>query len=169
MTSRDLIVRWSIFALAVLPVWFAEAFVLSRFPVFGVTPMLLPLAAVAVAQMVGAFPGGAFGLGVGMLCDAVYGTDGAMTLGIALIGVAVGLAGQYLLRQNLLGGFLCSLGALMAIDGCRIAWRLFSGVAGLEPMLRVAGAEILWSLVFVPPIHALFRWVHLRTQGATLF
>lgn len=169
MTRHDFIVKWFIFALALLPVWFAEAFVFSRIPLFGVKPMLLPLAAVALAVAEGAFPGGAFGMAVGMLCDAVYATHGAMTLGLTMIGVLAGLAAQYMLRQNLLGAMLCSLGALLAIDGGRIAWRLLSGAAELEPMLRVAGGEILWSLVFVPPIYALFRWVHLRTQVATLF
>ncbi len=169
MTRHDFIVRWSIFALAVLPVWFAEALILSRFPLFGVKPMLLPLAAVSLALLEGAFPGGAFGLGLGVLCDAVYGTHGFMTLALVLVGVAVGLAAQYLLKQNLLGAFLCSLGALLFLDGCRIAWRMIAGTAALEPMLRLAGAEILYSLVFVIPIYALFRWVHLRTQMATLF
>ncbi len=131
--------------------------------------MLLPLAVVALAQMEGAFPGGAFGLGVGLLCDAVYGTGGAMVLGLTLVGVGAGLVGQFLLRPNLPGAFLCSLGALLAIDLCRIAWRLLAGVAELEPMLRLAAREIGWSLVFVFPIHALFRWLDQRTQIATLF
>lgn len=169
MTRQDFITKWSIFALALLPVWFAEAFVFSRIPLFGIKPMLLPLAAVAVAVAEGAFPGGAFGLAVGMLCDAIYATNGAMTLSLAFIGVAAGLTAQYVLRQSMLGTFLCSLGALLAIDGGRIAWRLLAGVAELEPMLRVAGMEILWSLFFVPPIHILFHWVHQRTQVATLF
>lgn len=169
MTRHDFTVKWTVFAVALLPVWFLEIFVLSRLPLFGVTPMLLPLAAVAVATLEGAAPGGAFGLAVGILCDALYGTGGAMTLGLTLIGVGTGLAAQYLLRQNLVGCFFCSLGALMAIDAGRILWRLVGGVAALEPMLAVAGKEILWSLVFVPPIYLLFRWVHERTQFATLF
>ncbi|SBW11244.1 Rod shape-determining protein MreD [uncultured Eubacteriales bacterium] len=168
LSRHDFTVKWTVFAVALLPVWFLETYILSRFPVFGVKPMLLPLAAVAVATVEGAAPGGAFGLAVGILCDALYGTSGAMTLGLTLVGVAAGLAAQYLLRQNLLGCFLCSLGALASIDGCRIIWRLLSGVE-LEPMLRVAGLEILWSLVFVAPIYALFRWVHSRTETATLF
>lgn len=169
MTRHDFTVKWTVFVIALLPIWFLESYVLARVPLFGVKPMLLPLAAVAVAALEGAFPGGAFGLGVGILCDALYGTAGAMTLGLALIGVAAGLAAQYLLRQNLVGCFLCSVGALVAIDACRIAWRLLAGAAQLEPMLLVAGKEILWSLVFVPLVYVIFRWVHERTQFATLF
>lgn len=169
MPRHDFMVKWAVFAAALLPVWFLESYVLARLPLFGVKPMLLPLAAVAVATLEGAAPGGAFGLAVGILCDALYGTGGAMTLGITLVGIVTGLAAQYLLRQNLLGCFLCSLGALVAVDACRISWRLLAGVAELSPMLTVAGKEILWSLVFVTPIYFVFRWVHERTQFATLF
>lgn len=168
MNRHDFAVKWTVFAVALLPIWFLESYVLSRLPVLGVKPMLLPLAVVAVATVEGAWPGGTFGLAVGILCDALYGTAGAMTLGLTLVGVAAGLAAQYLLRQTLLGCFLNSLGALAAIDGCRIVWRLLGGVA-LGPMLRVAGLEIVWSLVFVAPIYTLFHWVHSRTETATLF
>lgn len=168
MNRHDFAVKWTVFAVALLPIWFLESYVLSRLPVLGVKPMLLPLAVVAVATVEGAWPGGTFGLAVGILCDALYGTAGAMTLGLTLVGVAAGLAAQYLLRQTLLGCFLNSLGALAAIDGCRIVWRLLGGVA-LGPMLRVAGLEIVWSLVFVAPIYTLFYWVHSRTETATLF
>ena len=41
--------KWTIYGLALLPVWWLEVFVLNRFPVLGVFPMLLPLAGVAVA------------------------------------------------------------------------------------------------------------------------
>lgn len=169
MTRHDFFVKWTVYAVALLPIWFLETYVLARLPIFGVKPMLLILAAVAVATLEGAASGGAFGLAVGILCDALYGAGGAMTLGLTLIGIATGLAAQYLLRQNLLGCFLCSLGALLAVDACRVGWRLLSGVAELQPMLLVAGKEILWSLVFVTPIYFLFRWVHGRTQFATLF
>lgn len=169
MTRRDFITKWLIYALALLPVWFLEVYLLNRIKVFGVSPMLLPLAAVAVAVLEGSTAGGGFGLAVGILCDAVYGTGGAMTLGITLLGAGAGITAQYLLRQNLVGCLLCSALALLAIDFCRVAWRLVAGVAGLPALLRVAVPEILWSLAFVPLVYVLFRWVHNRTQFATLF
>ena len=45
--------KWTIYGLALLPVWWLEVFVLNRFPVLGVFPMLLPLAGVAVAVLEG--------------------------------------------------------------------------------------------------------------------
>ena len=54
-------IKWGVYTLALLPVWFLEAYVLSRVPLWGVSPMLLPLAAVAVAVLEGASGGAGFG------------------------------------------------------------------------------------------------------------
>ena len=53
--------KWTIYGLALLPVWWLEVFVLNRFPVLGVFPMLLPLAGVAVAVLEGTLAGAGFG------------------------------------------------------------------------------------------------------------
>ena len=113
MTRQDFLIKWGVYALALVPVWFLELFVLNRFPLFGVAPMLLPLAAVCVAVLEGTTAGAGFGLFVGILCDAAYfNTDGAMTVGLCLIGVGAGALAQYVLRQNLVGCLLCSFAAL---------------------------------------------------------
>ena len=169
MTTKDFTIKWFAYALALLPVWFLQSFVLNRFPVLGVIPMLLPLAGVAVATLEGATAGAGFGLAVGVLWDAVTpGAHGAMTLAMALIGLGAGLLAQYALRQDLVGCFICSLLALLAIDGGRILLRLLTRTAPLGAMLRVAGAEILWTLVFVAPVYLLFRWVFRRVPKATV-
>lgn len=168
MTRQDFLIKWGVYVLALLPVWFCQAFVLNRLPL-GLTPVLLPLAAVAVAVLEGAVAGAGFGLGVGILCDAVYfGTDGAMTLGLCVAGMAAGALAQYLLRQNLVGCLLCSLLALAAMDGVRIAVRLLRGSRELGAMLSLAGREILLSLIFVFPVYALFLWVYHRVPKKTV-
>ena len=149
MTRQDFLIKWGVYALALVPVWFLELFVLNRFPLFGVAPMLLPLAAVCVAVLEGTTAGAGFGLFVGILCDAAYfNTDGAMTVGLCLIGVGAG--------------------ALALIDGVRIAARLLAGRGELAAMLGLAGREILWSLVFVFPVYALFLWVFRRVPKKTV-
>ena len=108
MTQRDFLTKWLIYGLALLPVWFLEVYVLSRVHLFGVSPTLLPLAAITVAVLEGGAPGAGFGLAVGVICDAVYGTNGAMTLSLTLLGAAAGITAQYLVRQNLVGSIICS-------------------------------------------------------------
>ncbi len=169
MTRSDFMIKWGVYALAALPVWLLELYVLNRFPVLGVSPMLMPLAAVAVAVLEGATAGGGFGLFTGILCDAAYhDTDGGMTLGLCLIGVCAGALSRYALRQNLAGCLLCSLGALTAIDAVRILVRLLQRAAPLEALLAVALPEIAWSMVFVLPVYGLFYWVFQRVPKKTV-
>ena len=170
MTTRDFCIKWLAYGLALLPVWFAESFLLSRYPLFGVKPMLLPLAAVAVATLEGATPGAGFGLAVGVLFDAVVpgAFPGWGTALLTLVGLGTGLLAQYALRQNLVGCFLCSVGSLVIIDLFRILRRLALGVAPLQVMALLAGKEILWSLCFMPLVYLLFRWVFDRVPKATV-
>ena len=67
MTRNDFLIKWGVYALAILPVWWCELFLLNRFPLFGVIPMLLPLTAVAVAVLEGATAGAGYGLFVVIL------------------------------------------------------------------------------------------------------
>ena len=169
MTQRDFLTKWLIYGLALLPVWFLEVYVLSRVHLFGVSPTLLPLAAITVAVLEGGAPGASFGLAVGVICDAVYGTNGAMTLSLTLLGAAAGITAQYLVRQNLVGSIICSAAGLFIIELFRVGWRLLFQVADLTALLKVAVPEFLFSIVFTPLIYAIFHWVWSRTQFATLF
>ena len=169
MTRNDFLIKWGVYALAILPVWWCELFLLNRFPLFGVIPMLLPLAAVAVAVLEGATAGAGYGLFVGILCDAVYyNTHGAMTVGLCLLGILAGVLAQYALRQNLLGCLVCSLAALSLIDLFRIVYHLANRTAGLPALLAVALPEILWSMVFVLPVYGLYLWVFRRVPQKTV-
>lgn len=169
MTQRDFLTKWLIYGLALLPVWFLEVYVLSRVHLFGVSPTLLPLAAITVAVLEGGAPGAGFGLAVGVICDAVYGTNGAMTLALTVLGAAAGITAQNLVRQNLVGSILCSAAGLFIIEAFRVGWRLLFQVADLTALLKVAAPEFLFSIVFTPLIYAIFHWVWSRTQFATLF
>lgn len=169
MTRQQFVIKWTVYLLALLPIWFVEAVLLRRIPVFGVVPMLLPLSAVAVATLEGSVAGAGFGLAVGVLCDAAYfGTGGTMTIGLALMGAAAGMVTQYWLRQNFWGFFVCSAGSLLVIDAFRVLRRLLMGMAPLVPLLRVAAPEIFWSLVFSPLVYWIIRSAYQRVGGTVL-
>lgn len=164
MTRQDAILKWAIYALALLPVWWLDTFVVNRFPLLGVSPMLLPVAAVTVAGLEGPVEGAGFGLAVGVLCDCVYfGSWGGMTIGLCLIGWAAGAATQYALRRSFGGCALCAAAALLVIDGVRVLLGLFTGLAPLSALLEVAIPEILWSLCFVCLLYPWFAWVKRQT------
>lgn len=169
MTRRDFIFKWAFYGIGLLPVWFLEQAVLNRFHVLGVSPMLLPLAAAAVAVLEGPVGGAGFGLAAGMLCDAIYyGVPGGMTLGLTLASAAAGIAAQYVLKKSFVGCLICSAGILALIDAMRVLLYALHG-SPIPALLRVAVPEILWSLVFVGPVYLIFRGIYRRVQVSTLF
>ncbi len=169
MTTRDQVRKWLIYALGLLAVWAAEALVLWRFPVFGVIPVLLPLAAVAVAFWEGARRGAVFGLCVGVLADAVYpGVPGGMTLGLCLMGFCVGAASQYGIRQTFLGYLLCAAVSMAALELFRVLGLLLIQLGSLEALSWVALKEGLWSLCFTVLIYPLFKLIYDKVGGERL-
>ncbi len=169
MTTRDQVHKWLIYALGLLAVWAAEALVLWRFPMFGVIPVLLPLAAVAVAFWEGARRGAVFGLCVGVLADAIYpGTPGGMTLGLCLMGFCVGAIRQYGIRQTFLGYLLCAAVAMAALELFRVLGLLLIQLGSPEALAWVALKEGLWSLCFTIAIYPLFKLIYDKVGGERL-
>ena len=169
MNNRDLMIKWLVYGLGVLPVWILDALVLPRFPVFGVSPMLLPTAVAAVAVLEGAFAGTGFGMAVGLFWELAYpGGFGGLVIGMALAGMLAGAVSQFALQRSLLSCMLCSGGILVLLDGLRVAAGLFIGVSPLAPLLRVAVPEVLLSLVWTFPVWFLFHALFRRVGGTRL-
>ena len=166
MTTQDQVQKWLCYALGVLPIWLAETQILNRVPLFGVIPVLLPLAAVAVALWEGARRGAVFGLCLGVLADAVYpGAPGGMTLGLCLLGFVTGAVCQYGVRQTFVGYALCASVSMGLLELGRVAWCLFSRLGPLPAVGLVAAKEGLWSLCFIPLIYPIFKLIS-HTVGA---
>lgn len=169
MTRRDFILKWLLYALALLPIVLLEIYVFPRLPIFGIIPTLLPVAAVTTAMLEGPVAGAGFGLFVGILSDAMTpGTPGFSIICLALLGYAAGAAARYGIRQNMLGCLICSAGALAVLGLLRIVYSLFRGVASFWRLLLVALPEIVLSLVFLPLIYGIFLWVFRRVPHASV-
>ena len=170
MTRRDLVHKWLIYTLGLLPVWVLDACILPRFPLFGtVAPMLLPLAVSSVAVLEGACAGTGFGMAVGLLWELAYpGGFGGLVFYLALAGMAMGAVSQYALSQSFAGCLICSAGVLGLLDLLRVGLRLFINAAGLTALLQVAVPEFLWSLAWTPLVWLLFRFIYNRVGGTKL-
>ena len=169
MTRRDLIHKWAVYALGLLPVWVLDAYILSRYPLWGTSPMLLPLAVAAVAVLEGAYAGTGFGLAVGLLWELAYpGGFGALVLYLAVAGMLMGAVSQYALSQSFPGCLICSAGVLGLLDLLRVARGLLTNAAGLSELLQVAVPEFLWSMAWTPLVWLLFRAIYNRVGGTRL-
>ena len=127
MARQDWIHKWLCYAGALLPVWWLDAFVLSRFPIFGVTPILLPVAAVCAGVLLGVAGGAGFGLYADLIWAAAYaGGQGGRVLMLTLAGMIAGALAQHALAQSLPGCLLCCAGALLRRFGDSPDWSALS-------------------------------------------
>lgn len=169
MTTRDQAFKWLCYGLGVLPVWLAETLLLTRLPLLGVVPVLLPLAAIAAAQWEGAGFGALFGLVVGVIADATYpGVPGGMTVGLCLLGLLTGAMSQYGVQRNFLGCLLCATVGMGLLEAARVAWCLVTKLGPLEAVAFVALKEGLWSLCFVVFIYPLFKLIHRKVASGRM-
>ncbi len=169
MTRRDLIHKWLVYALGLLPVWLLDAYILPRYPLYGASPMLLPLAVAAVAVLEGAYSGTGFGLGVGLLWELAYpGGFGGLVFFLALAGMAMGGVSQYALSQTFIGCLICAAGTVGLLELLRVARGLLTNAAPLSALLEAAAPEFLWSVAWTPLVWLLFRAVHQKVGGNKL-
>jgi len=158
-----------VYALGLLPVWVLDAYILPRYPLMGVSPVLLPLAVAAVAVLEGAYAGAGFGLAVGLLWELAYpGGFGGLVFYLALAGMVMGAVAQYALSQSFPGCLICSAGVLGVLDLLRIGRGLLVNAAGLSDLLQVAVPEFLWSVAWTPLVWLLFRAIYRRVGGTKL-
>lgn len=169
LTGRDLAYKWGLYGLALLPLCFLQTVVLTHVPLWGVRPMLLPLAAAVVAVLEGAVGGAGYGIYVGAWCELLTpGSFGLQIIGFCLLGVLVGSSFRDGIQQTLWGCFLCTLLAFAVLDLARILLRIVMGMGSIPGMLLLAGSEILWSMVFFPVVYWIYRWSYRRVGGLRL-
>ena len=167
MTRRNLIHKWSVYGLGLVLVWLLDGCILPRYPLFGTIPMLLPLAATAVAVLEGAYGGAGFGMAVGLVWELAY-PFGGLVFGMAAAGLAAGSASQYILSQSYPGCLICSCGVLLGLEALRLFRGVVTDTAAFGAMLPVAGAELALSLAWSPMIYLLFRSIYRRVGGTRL-
>lgn len=170
---RSDVVKWLLYALGAVVVWMAETLFLNRLPLFGVIPVLLPMAAVAVGLFEGTAAGAVFGLCLGVFADAIYpGFPGGMTAGLCAMGWLTGGAIQHRLRQNLPGYLICAVVAMTALELFRVLGALLSRLGPASAILSLGGRELACSLLYAIPVYLLFKllhhFVHPAQQGVRL-
>lgn len=159
MTQRDHMIQWLAYGAALLLTAGLERLVLTRLPLLGILPVLLPLALTACATLEGPRAGAGFGIAVGLLLSAETGGSPALIILCSAAGLAIGLMTRYVLRQDFVGHLLCCILVLLVRMLWCVGTRLLAGVAGLDTLLAVGIPELLWSLAFSGPIYLMFRFV----------
>lgn len=161
-------IKWGMYALAYLVVFFVKNSILNRIPICGALPELAPLAVAAVGCFEGSFGGAAYGLAVGLFCSAVYYRGGSMMIPICtLIGLLSGLTTNRQIGKNVLGVVLCGIMSVLVLEGGRVFYYHFLGKNPLPVLLNLAIPEGIYSAVFILPIYFLYSFVYQRFRTDT--
>ncbi len=163
MTRRDFMEKWFIYGMALFPIWLLDCYFFSRYPIYGVTPILLPLTVAAVATMEGQMAGGGFGMWVGFVWETTYPSGtGLMILTLTLCGFLAGTGVQYVLKRGFFGFFLCACMILCVVETILVLVWLMLGKATAVMLIPFAGKEILLTLLFTPVVYWVFQQVPAR-------
>lgn len=161
-------VKWAIYTLAYLALYFIKISVLNRIPIRGVIPELAPMAAAAVGCFEGTFGGAVYGLTIGLFSSAVYYRGGSMMIPICtFIGLLSGFTTDRQVGKNLLGVCVCGIAGIVLLEAGRVLYYHIFGGNPLAPLLTLAVPEGLYSLVFLVPVYILYTAVYRRFRTDT--
>jgi len=135
-----------------------QAMLFARMSIFGAKPLALPLAVAAIAMAEGSVRGGAFGVLAGVLCDLSFNQPAiTFTIGLAIVGIGIGLMAENFLVKNFASYLLCTLIALMFCAAWQsMSFLIFDNVAA-APLLAISVRQTLASLLFTPPVYLLLH------------
>lgn len=155
MTQRDLVLRGAAYGVMLAVIAIVNYYVLGLLPI--PLPLMLPAAAVVAGTLEGSRFGAGLGLAAGLVMAAIGHTGLLVVPALAAAGWVSGLLTQYVLRRDLVGHLLCTLMVVLLWELCQMGNRLLAGAAGLGPLLRVAGPELLSSMVCAFPVYWIGR------------
>ena len=167
MSPGDHFHKWLGYLIGLFPVWLLDGYVLSRFPLFGTIPNLLPAAVVAVGLLEGAMAGAGFGLGVGILW-VLEGGGGGLILGMTVAGLLCGVAVQSGLKPTFPSYLFSCVLLLLSLGAVRLLWGTINRIAAPQLLLEVALSEFCSSLIWTPLVYGIFRLVYDRVGGDRL-
>ena len=169
MTRQDFLLKWALYAVALIPLHLLEFSVFSRWDIFGAVPLLLPVAALCVALLEGPSGGAGYGLFTALVWSlSTPGSRGGVFVILTFLCFFTGLAAQRALNQNFFGALLCCLVGLGVWELFQVLGRLLNRSAGVPALLGIAAPELLVSLVFVLIVYPLFRAVYGKVGGTRL-
>ncbi len=144
--------------LIMLLCYFLQRGIFSRLHIFGVSPLLLPLAAVAAGLLGSPGWGGAFGLLGGLLCDAALGGGGLLfTVALTAMGFFSGFLGEFVLARGVPSFALLGVLALLLSAALQMFRLLFYDRAAPWPLIRTGLVQTLASLIFMLPLYYCVR------------
>lgn len=162
LTRRDIIIKWSSYAVASLLLVLFYALVLRGVKVLGVSMFLPPLLVGIVASLEDTRPAVIFGLAVGVLCDlTVAGTfPSVYTLAFTAAALCCSLLAKSVLQPGLLCSFAVTALTFLFADTLNILALWLKSRAAFLSMASVALRETLASCLLLLICHPVLLRLH---------
>lgn len=143
-----------------LILYILQGMIFTHITLWGVKPLLLPLAVAGVALFDGAFAGGVFGIFAGMLCDMSFNEPTiAFTLILTFLGICMGFASETVLIHGFPSYLLLSFCALFVCSLTQMFPLMFFRGVPFISLFDIALRQIIYSLIFTVPMYYLTRFV----------
>ena len=148
-------------ALLLMTVYVFQGMIFPYLKLYGLIPLLLPIACTGVAVYQGRVAGGVSGLFAGMLCDISFNEPvGLFTIILTFTGIAVGALSDTVLTRKFGSFFVCSAAVLALCAFAQLFPLLFFESVAPRLLLIIALRQTLYSLLFTFPL-----WFFVRSLG----
>ena len=158
--------RAIVYALTLAIVFAVQDLLAARVPLWGVRPMMIPAAVVAIGLYEGGLWGGFLGLAAGFFFDMGYIEQTVLfTILLAVIGFFAGVLGKYLLHKGFLSYMALVLAAMLLLTGAQMIPFLFFTDTRDAAVWKTGLVQILWSLPWAIPVFFPCRAIASRPLG----
>lgn len=148
------VARAIIYFVYLIFIFILQSMIMSRYPIFGAKPLILPLVAVSAALFYGRVTGGVVGLFAGMLTDMSFNEPTIVfTLALTFVGLAVGYMAETVLFRGLPAFLLTALLALVFCAFVQAARLLFISGAPGALLFELSLRQLASSALFALPIY----------------
>lgn len=158
--------RAIVYAVILAVVFAVQDLLVARIPLWGVRPMMIPAAIVAIGLFEGAPWGGLLGLAAGFFFDMGYIEQTVLfTVLLTLIGFFAGVLGKYFFHKGFWSYIVLVLAAMILISAAQMIPFLFFTDTRDATVWRVGLIQTLWSLPWAIPVYFPCRAIAVRPMG----
>lgn len=158
--------RTIVYAVTLAIVFAVQDLLVARLPLWGVRPMMIPAAVVAIGLYEGGLWGGFLGLAAGFFYDMGYIEQNVLfTILLTAVGFFSGVLGKYLLHKGFVSYMALVLAAMVLITAAQMFPFLFFTDTRDIAVWRTGLIQILWSLPWAVPVYFPCRAIAARPMG----
>lgn len=164
---RSLVVSVLLHALLLIIVYVFQRMIFPYVRLFGLIPLLLPIAGTGVAMYEGSYAGGVTGIFAGILCDVSFNEPaGVFTVLLTMTGLLIGTLADTIIARGFVTYFISCIAVLAVSAFAQMFPLLFFEKVSPTPLLMTALWQTVYSLIFTVPLWFFVRSLGKRAQRA---